>query len=226
MLMSTSGAACFLHNLLVIVTISGWILSGRCPYFTASVLIALDLPPANYLDFFFSGTTLTSDLLFQHLFWGSLPLTFIPSSLLHFFLIHIGFYLIYFTIDFHLVVIFIQSSPCSGPRIFSLNLQHLCSGFSLLFSNKNVVSSSNSAIFAFSSNSFSFVDYLEQLLEFPFDAILLFPFDEALDEPLSAESLNQLWILCLKLNTFWSNLSNQATSFLWFSKLSNSQYSS
>ena len=209
MLMSTSGAACFLHNLLVIVTISGWILSGRCPYFTASVLTAVDLPPANYLDFFFSGTTLTSDLLFQHLFWGSLPLTFIPSSLLPFFLIHIGFYLIYFTIDLHLVVIFIQSSPYSGPRIFSLNLQHLCSGFSLLFSNKNVVSS---------SNSFSFVDYLEQLLEFPFD--------EALDEPLSAESLNQLWILCLKLNTSWSNLSNQATSFLWFSKLSNSQYSS
>ena len=119
--MSTSGAACFLHNLLVIVTISGWILSERCPYFTASVLIALDLPPANHLDFFFSGTTLTSDLLFQHLFWGSLPLTFIPSSLLHFFLIHIGFYFIYFTIDFHLVVIFIQSNPCSGPRIFSLN---------------------------------------------------------------------------------------------------------
>ena len=47
------------------------------------------------------------------------------------------------------------------------------------------------------------MDYLEQLLEFPFDAILLFLFDEALDEPLSAESLNQLLVQFIKPSYFF-----------------------
>lgn len=67
----------------------------------------------------------------------------------------------------------------------------------------NVGSGFNSAVFDFSFNIFSFVNDLELLLDLllPDDLLLLIlPFDEALDEVLSAESFNQLWILCLKLD--------------------------
>ena len=67
----------------------------------------------------------------------------------------------------------------------------------------NVGSDFNSAVFDFSFNIFSFVNDLELLLDLllPDDLLLLIlPFDEALDEVLSAESFNQLWILCLKLD--------------------------
>ena len=61
MLMSTSGAAVLLNNLLIITTISDWFLSGICPHSTASLLIVFDLSPADDLDFLSSGTTLTPD---------------------------------------------------------------------------------------------------------------------------------------------------------------------
>ena len=68
----TSGAACCLNNLIIIATISGWFLSGRYPYSTASLPMVFDLPQANDLDFFSSDTTLTYDLYLQHLPWGVL----------------------------------------------------------------------------------------------------------------------------------------------------------
>ena len=67
----------------------------------------------------------------------------------------------------------------------------------------NVASGFNSAVFDFSFNIFSFANELELLLDLllPDDLLLLIlPFDEALDEVLSAESLNQLWTLRLKLD--------------------------
>ena len=56
-------AAFCLNNLLIIATISGWFLSGICPYSTASLPIAFDLPSASDFDFLSSGTTLTSSVL-------------------------------------------------------------------------------------------------------------------------------------------------------------------
>ena len=89
--------------------------------------------------------------------------------------------------------------------------------FKLLGSISNAASAFNSAILAFSSSSFNFVDDLELLLD-----ILLADDLEVLDfllllhlEPFAvfcAAFFNQLCTLCLKLNTSWSRSSNQFPS--------------
>ena len=111
-------------------------LSEICLHSTESLLIAFDLPLANEIDFFFCQHNLDIwFVVFNIWFTVFLLLIYIAPTLLHLFLRLRRFYLIYFTIniDFHLVLIFIYSSPSFEPHKLSLNLKHLYLVFSLLF---------------------------------------------------------------------------------------------
>ena len=127
-LMSISGAACCLKNLLIVVwnMSTFYRITSNCFWSTSSKWNRLFSCQHN-LDIWFVVFNIWSTVF--------LLLIYIAPTLLHVFVRPRRFYLIYFTIniDFHLVLIFIHSSPSFDPHKLSLNLQHLYLVFSLLF---------------------------------------------------------------------------------------------